>query len=270
MYRIMIAASVVLAVASMAVLGGCGSTACAPSPVDTSTTLQGVVYTSGYVPAQAGQAPGAQVVFYGSVTVRRTSNGSYIADTQTSSTGRYMMRNLPRGPEVTITCASPSGEQLMTTATLNGPDVTADIDEDTTLVTQCLMLMRNNGGGVTSDAIEAAVQQLCMQWQQAHRYEYGECNGNRPDFTDRAAIRAAAMALLAAAADNAVQQAGADGSLDACLQAVDMVCGKLRAEGQMQGNLDTLARQAAAAALRNGNSFTIADVAQVVTKALNG
>ncbi len=194
-------AAVLVSLALIVTIGGCGGgTASGSSCVDSVTcSLQGTVYTSGMQPAQAGQAPAAQPLYFASVTMRRTNNNAYITDTMTDASGRYSFPGLTRGLDVTLTCTAPSGETLMTRTRLNSRDCTADIDEDTTLATQCIMLLRQSTGGVVNDAAEDAAWQACMQFQRANRYQYGGLNGARPDFTDQEAIEQAAQALLDAA-----------------------------------------------------------------------
>ena len=194
-------AAALVSLALIVTMSGCGGGAATSScyPDTTTSSLQGTVYTSGMQPAQAGQAPAAQPLYFGSVTMRRTNNNAYITDTMTDASGRYSFPDLTRGLDVTLTCTAPSGETLMTRTRLNSRDCTADIDEDTTLATRCIMLLRQSAGGVVNDAAEDAAWQVCVQFQRANRYQYGGLNGTRPDFTDQAAIQQAAQALLDAA-----------------------------------------------------------------------
>ncbi len=193
-------AAVLVTLALIITIGGCGggtaTSACAP---DTTSALEGIVYSSGMQPAQAGQAPAAQPLFFASVTVRRTSNDAYVTDTMTDTAGRYNFPELARGLDVTLTCSAPSGEVLMTRTRLNARNCTADIDEDTTLATRCVLLAREAAGGVVNDAAENAVWQACLEFQRANRFQFGNCNGVRPDFCDREAVRQAAQSLLDAA-----------------------------------------------------------------------
>ncbi len=193
-------AAVLVTLMLIVTIGGCGGgTASDPAAVDTTSVLQGTVYSSGVQPAQAGQAPAAQPLFFASVTVRRTSNNAYVTDTMTDRTGKYNFPELPRGLDVTLTCTAPSGEILMTRTRLNARNCTADIDEDTTLATRCVMLMRQAADGEVNYAAENTAWQACMQFQQANRYQYGGLNGARPDFCNQEAIEQAAQALLDAA-----------------------------------------------------------------------
>ena len=193
-------AAMLVTLALILAIGGCGGgTATHTSSADNTSTLQGIVYSSGMQPTQAGQAPAAQPLYFGSVTVRRTSNNAYVADTMTDSTGRYNFAAVPRGLDVTLTCAAPSGEQLMTRTRLNARDCTADIDEDTTLATHCVMLVREAAGGNIDNATENATWRACIQFQRAHRFHFGNLNGSRPDFCNRESIEEAAQALLDAA-----------------------------------------------------------------------
>lgn len=194
-------AAVLVTLALIVAIGGCGGGGASdPSAVDTTSSLQGTVYTSGVQPSQAGQAPAAQPLFFASVTVRRTSNNAYVTDTMTDRSGRYNFPALARGLDVTLTCTAPSGEILMTRTRLNSRDCTADIDEDTTLATRCVMLVREANGGV-NNAAENAAWQACIQFQRAHRYQFGGLNGARPDFCNQETIEQVAQALLDAATD---------------------------------------------------------------------
>ena len=192
--------AVLVTLALIVVIGGCGGGG-ESSAVATTTTsaLEGIVYSSGMQPAQAGQAPAAQPLFIASVTVRRNNNNSYVTDTMPVTVGRYNFPDLARGLDAILTCSAPSGEVLMTRTCLNARNCTADIDEDTTLATRCVLLAREANGGFVNDAAENAVWQACLQFQRANRFQFGNCNGVRPDFTDQAAVAQAAQALLEAA-----------------------------------------------------------------------
>jgi len=248
--------------------GGTGTDVTTADP-ENKTTLSGTVYTSGPLPAAAGEAPGAQLLYDATVVVRRVVNNAYVTDTRTNSTGRYNIAGLDRGLDALLTCTSPTGEVLMTRALLDAREVTADIDEDTTLVTRCQLLMRANGGGETSPDVEVTVAQLCMQFQQQHRYEYGSLGGVRPDFTNEDAQWRAAAALLAAATDDAVNQARNSRTAQHCERAVNMVCARLQAEGLIDFDLDAATRAAIAQALRGGAGFSADDIAVALSAALD-
>jgi len=157
---------------------------------------------------------------------------------------------------------------LLSRVLLDAPRVIADIDEDTTLVTRCQLLMRANGGGQTSADVETTVWQLCMQFQQANRYQYGTLGGERPDFTNQDAQWRAAAALLAAATDAAVGHARGSGNAQRCEQAVNMVLARLQAEGRISFTLEAAVRAQMARALRSGRTFTEEDIARALTIAL--
>jgi len=255
-----------LTLAAALVVSGCGGGGGGTVPVadDSTSSLQGTVYTSGVVAAEAGQAPGAQLLFYATVTVNRMSDNAYVADTMTDRNGHYSFNSLPRNLEVLLTVSALSGERLLGRAMLNARECTADIDEDTTLVTMCELLMRRNGGGaVAGDAdLAAAVRRLCMRYEQAHRYAYGDLGGVRPDFTSMSAIERAAAALLAAATDDAVNAARASGALGQCQDVVALVCARLRAEGRMQFAWDQETCARVAQAMRDRECFSAEEMVQ--------
>ena len=200
MSRLIGPAAVLVTLTLIITIGGCGGgTASDLASADTACALHGIVYTSGMQPAEAGQAPGAQPLYFAMVTIHSTSDNAYIADTMTNTHGHYYVPRLTRGVDVTVICEAPSGEIFMTRTRPNARDCTADIDEDTTLATQCVMFLSQAADGVVTDADRDAVWQTCIQFQRANRYQYGSLNGARPDFTDQEAIEQAAQALFDAA-----------------------------------------------------------------------
>lgn len=261
-----------LALFAAAVLAGCGGSVGTdgtgqPQTANTSV-LQGTVYTSGPIPAAAGEAPGARPLYDATVQLRRMDNNAYVADTMTSSTGRYHFPSLQRGLDLLIVVSARSGEVLMGRALLDAATVTADIDEDTTLVTRCQLLARANGGGQVGEDVEATVSMLCAQFQHQHRYQYGNLGGERPDFTNQDAQWRAAAALLRAATDWAVQCARETGDDQWCERAVQMVQARLQAEGRINFPFDAALRARIANALRNRAAFAEEDIAAAISAAL--
>ncbi len=246
---------VLMLVAMVGLMAGCGGGGSSVPAVGTSS-VEGTVYepaTATRAVADSAAGPNQGVPAGDCLVVaERARDRQRLRSTRTDAGGRYVMEGLMLGEDVLISAELPSGEQLMARLRIRNRQHQADITEDTTMAAACRQLLDEVGGGPPEgDDVDEIVGQICWEYQDRHRYQYGHHGSMRPDFSDSGAVGDAAADLLAAATDDAVATALQTRLRADCEAAVNMVVARLRQRERMEFSWDVETRTQAAVAMQN-------------------
>jgi len=248
---------------------GCGGGGVGVTGTD-GAVLEGTVYSSGVSPASTGDTKAAQgdPVPDCDMTVQRARDRQQLATGRTDAQGRYRFAGLPAGEDVVVQAHLRSGDLLQTRLRLRDGTCQADVTEDTTLVATAQGMVDTPGQPATTDDAEVGqtVAQACMQHQQQHRYRYGGLNGSRPDFANAGEVEGASLALMRAAAADAVGEARQTAGEADCRRAAELVAAQLRAEGHTASTWTSYVRRRVAWSLMQRQRWTPEEVATAMRR----
>lgn len=253
---------VVCMFAIIALVAGCGGGG-SEEAVSNTTTLEGTVYAEGVTTSQA-DGPQGQPVPDCPVEAVRARTHQHLGQTTTDEQGRYRFEGLNAGEDVEVRAHLQDGRQLMARTRIQQRTQEADVDADTTMSAVCARLMDEAPSTNPPEdvPVNETVRQVCEQYHNQHRFQYGNLDGTPPDFSDGEQTRQAAEQLLDEAAEDAIQKALQNRDQESCDRAVDMHAARMRHFDDVEMPWSEQARQTVSEALQRGWEGSPEDAAQ--------
>ena len=125
-----------------------------------------------------------------------------------------------------------SGDCLMRRVQLQDGSCQADVTGETTLAALCARYAYGQEDGPGAQERAGEVAEACLRYQAQNGYRYGEGEAGGPNFADEEEVQSAALGLLTATADAALEWARTSRSEGDCVRAVEMIQAQLRARNE--------------------------------------